>query len=112
MKKIFALLSTGFLVFLSSAIADQNRGIEKMELYGGERGKVSFPHHQHQKKLGDCKKCHDMFPQVSGSIESMKTEGKLKKKDVMNTLCIQCHSAEKKAGKPFGPVNCSECHVK
>ena len=80
MKKIIALLFTGFLIFLSSAIADQNKGAEKMELNGGTKGKVPFPHHQHQKRLGDCNKCHVMFSQVSGSIENMKTEGKLKKK--------------------------------
>jgi len=112
MKKILALLFTGFLFFISPAIADQNKGVEKMELNGGKRGKVPFPHHQHQKKLGDCNKCHDMFSQVSGSIENMKTEGKLKKKAVMNKLCIKCHKAEKKAGRPFGPVKCSECHVR
>ncbi|MFO7557737.1 MAG: cytochrome c3 family protein [Desulfobacterales bacterium] len=112
MKKIVALLVTGFLILLSSAIADQNKGTEKMELDGGSWGKVPFPHHQHQKRLEDCNKCHTMFPQMPGSIENLKTRGELKKKAVMNTLCIQCHRAEKKAGKPSGPVSCSECHVK
>ncbi|MBW1898294.1 MAG: cytochrome c3 family protein [Deltaproteobacteria bacterium] len=112
MKKIFALLFTGFLIFLSSAIADQNKGAEKMEIYGGKKGKVHFPHRRHQKNLVDCNKCHDMFPQLSGTIENMKTEGKLKKKAVMNKLCLNCHRVEKKAGRPFGPLKCSECHVK
>jgi hypothetical protein len=112
MKPMLALLFTGFLLFLSPVNAAQNSGAEKMELYGGNNGKISFPHHQHQKILGDCNKCHSTFPQRSGSIESLKAEGKLKKKAVMNTVCIQCHRAEKKAGRPSGPVKCSECHIK
>jgi len=112
MKQILELFFIGFLLFLSPANADQNRGAEKMELYGGKNGKVHFPHHRHQTVLNDCSKCHSTFPQRSGSIESMKTEGKLKKKAVMNAVCIQCHRAEKNAGRPSGPVKCSECHIK
>jgi len=111
MKWIPVLLFTSFVLILSPANADQNMGAEKIEL-DGNYGKVSFPHRQHQKRLGDCGKCHKVFPQQSGSIESMKTEGKLEKKAVMNTVCIQCHRAEKNAGRPSGPVMCSHCHIK
>ena len=41
-----------------------------------------------------------------------KTKKKLEKKHVMNKLCIKCHKAEKKAGKPYGPTTCSKCHIR
>jgi hypothetical protein len=92
--------------------ADVNKGAEKMELYGGKKGKIPFSHHLHQERLVDCNTCHTLFPQVAGSIEKMKSEGKLKKKQVMNTLCIKCHKSLKKAQKDHGPVTCSKCHLK
>ena len=81
-------------------------------LFGGKRGKVPFPHHQHQNNLGDCKICHSVFPQKSGIIEKLKSEGKLKKKYVMNKLCTKCHKEKKKAGEKSGPVACAKCHIK
>jgi len=97
---------------LATTMADQNKGAAKMELDGGKRGKVPFPHHQHQENLGDCKICHTLFPQKSGSIAELQTEGKLKKKDVMNKLCTKCHKEKKKAGQKSGPTTCKKCHLK
>ena len=91
---------------------DQNNGANHIELEGGKRGRVPFPHHQHQENLGDCTICHTVFPQKSGSIEELKAQGQLKKKYVMNKLCTKCHKETKKAGKKTGPTTCAKCHIK
>jgi len=91
---------------------DQNKGAESIEIEGGKRGKVPFPHRQHQERLVDCQTCHSVFPQKSGSIEELKAQGKLKKKHVMNKLCTKCHKETKKAGKKTGPTTCAKCHIK
>jgi len=90
--------------------ADQDKGPADISLYGGKKGEVPFPHRLHQDNLGDCKTCHDVFPQKKGSIESLKAEGKLKKKHVMNKLCTKCHRQMKKAGEKSGPTTCTKCH--
>ncbi|WP_155312140.1 cytochrome c3 family protein [Desulfosarcina ovata] len=56
--------------------------------------------------------CHSVFPQETGAIETMKASGALTSKQVMNAQCIKCHKAEKRAGKPFGPLTCNTCHVR
>ena len=94
------------------ALAVENKGAAEMQLPGGERGDVPFPHHLHQSKLVDCKICHDVFPQEKGSIERLKKEGKLKPKYVMNKQCTKCHRAKKREGSKSGPVTCKQCHIK
>ena len=83
-----------------------------MTLEGGSRGRVPFPHLRHQTGLRDCQVCHALFPQERLSIERLKSEGQLVKKQVMNTLCIKCHRAEASAGNPSGPKTCAQCHVR
>ena len=95
-----------------SSMESQDKGAHDIELQGGKRGKVPFPHHQHQEKLSDCKLCHSVFPQKAGSIEELKAQGKLKKKYVMNKLCTKCHKQKKKAGQKAGPTTCAKCHIK
>jgi len=102
----------GILFFAALVPAVENKGAEHLSLYGGKTGEVPFPHHQHQKALGDCKICHDIFPQESGSIERLKAQGKLKKKLIMNTQCIKCHKAKKNEGEKTGPTSCKQCHNK
>ena len=103
-------------IVIGSSIAfsdnDQEKGANHIELEGGKRGKVPFPHQQHQENLGDCTICHAVFPQKPGSIEELKAQGKLKKKHVMNKLCTKCHKETKKAGKKTGPTTCAKCHIK
>jgi hypothetical protein len=106
---IVALIS-GSVAAVSPAV--ENQGAEKIELDGGKRGNVLFPHRQHQKNLGDCQICHSVFPQEPGAIEKLKTQGTLKKRYVMNKLCTKCHRAKKKAGQPSGPTSCAKCHIK
>jgi len=89
-----------------------DKGAANIELEGGKRGKVPFPHRQHQGKLDDCQICHAVFPQKAGSITALKSEGKLKKKYVMNKLCTKCHKQKKKAGLKSGPTTCKQCHIK
>jgi hypothetical protein len=96
----------------AGALATQNKGAENIEINGGKRGRVPFPHHQHQAQLGDCKICHSVIPQKIGGIEELKAEGKLKKKYVMNKLCTKCHRETKRAGQKSGPTTCTKCHIK
>ena len=111
MKKI-VLLMTLFTVFGVFAYANQNKGAKEITMFGGKRGEVPFTHAKHQERLGDCNVCHSLFPQSTGAVEALKKKGDLKKKHVMNKLCVKCHRTEQKAGKPYGPVACSKCHVK
>jgi hypothetical protein len=111
MKKMI-IVCVSFLFFASIVFA-MNRGQEKMNIDGGKRGIVPFPHHVHQKALADdCNSCHQVFPKKSGIIKQMKTEKKLKSKEIMNTQCIKCHKDLRKKNKPHGPTSCSQCHVK
>jgi hypothetical protein len=93
-------------------VAETNNGAEEITLDGGKKGSVWFPHREHQNNLGDCKKCHDLFPQEPGSIQKMKADGELKKKQVMKKKCLSCHRKMKKANKPAGPTSCKKCHQK
>ena len=104
------VLTAGAIVVNSVAI--ENEGAENIELFGGKRGKVPFPHRLHQKNLGDCQICHSVFPQETGAIEELKSAGTLKKKYVMNKLCTKCHKQNKRAGQPSGPTSCKKCHIK
>jgi hypothetical protein len=107
-----AVVMIVFLVGLAAALAaaEQNKGAEKIELEGGTRGLVMFPHRQHQDNLADCNACHDLFPQEAGAIEKLKAEGTLKRQQVMNKQCIHCHKDRKRAGETTGPLTCSKCH--
>jgi hypothetical protein len=110
-----ALISICIVIAGSSvafSVVDKNKGAANIEIDGGKKGKVPFPHRQHQERLVDCKICHSVFPQKPGSIKELKGQGKLKKKYVMNKLCTKCHKAKKKAGQKSGPTKCSKCHIK
>jgi uncharacterized membrane protein len=114
---IFLLLCLGMLMVaagspVTSGFATENKGAAEIELPGGTRGAVPFPHHRHQDKLGDCEICHSVFPQKAGIIEALKAEGKLKKKEVMNKQCTGCHRQKKKEGIKTGPTTCAKCHIK
>jgi hypothetical protein len=114
--KLSVVLISIAAIIIASSVAfsnnNQNKGAESIEIDGGKRGKVPFPHRQHQDRLVDCKICHSVFPQKPGSIKELKAQGKLKKKYVMNNLCRKCHKAKKKAGQKSGPTKCSKCHIK
>jgi hypothetical protein len=110
--KVIAGLIIGMMVIAAVSLAVENKGAKELEMPGGVRGNVPFPHHLHQNALGNCDVCHILFPQVRGSIETLKAEGKLKRKQVMNTLCTKCHRKRMKAGQKSGPISCSTCHQK
>ena len=100
-------------VFISTiGLAVENKGAEKIQIDGGSKGKISFKHRKHQDRLGDCNVCHTMFPQEPQSLTRLKKNGQLKRKYIMNKLCIKCHKAEKKAGNKAGPTKCSKCHIR
>jgi len=108
---IIALFILLWVVFASVAPAAK-QGPATIDIYGGESGKVHFPHADHQKRIDDCNVCHSVFPQEKDAIKKMKEKGAIKAKKVMNLQCIKCHKAEKRAGKPSGPTTCKTCHVK
>jgi cytochrome c-type protein NrfB len=91
---------------------DQNKGAENIKIMAGSMAPVTLPHHLHQKVVNDCNACHDLFPQTLGSINELKSQQKLKKQQVMNGKCIQCHKARKEAGQESGPTECNKCHVR
>ena len=70
-SNLLLLIAIGLVAASSVAISgtDQNKGAAEIKLAGGTRGKVPFPHHQHQEVLGDCNICHSAFEQKSGIIE-------------------------------------------
>ena len=109
------LISIAAIVIASSvafSTNEQDKGAENIEMEGGKRGKVPFPHHQHQNKLVDCNICHSLYPQKAGIIEELKAAGTLKKKQVMNKQCTKCHKQKKKEGLKAGPTTCAKCHMK
>jgi hypothetical protein len=107
---LIAGIACGAWIAVSSAA--ENKGAEKIEIYGGQRGDVLLPHRRHQKNLGDCQICHSVFPQKAGIIKELKAGGQLKPKFVMNKLCTKCHREKKEAGQPSGPTTCTKCHIK
>ena len=111
-KTILLLIIFVILFTVTIVAAVKNEGAKDIEIYGGSKGKVPFPHHMHQTNLEDCNICHSLFPQKLNSINDLKTKGQLKKKQVMRKLCIKCHKTEKRAGNKTGPTQCSKCHIK
>jgi hypothetical protein len=110
-KIVFSLIFCFFLVCSINAMV-QDMGAEHITLDGGRTGSVPFPHRIHQDSSGNCEQCHEMFPQQQGSIDQLKKEGNLKKKQVMNQLCTKCHRQKKREGVKSGPTSCTGCHVK
>lgn len=109
---VVAIVTALIFILPMAAANAANRGPDRIDIFGGKRGKIPFPHAKHQDNLKDCNICHSVFPQEADAIKTLKAQGTLKKKKVMNLQCIKCHKQEKKAGKPHGPVTCSTCHVK
>ena len=112
-KLIFPLILGGILLYTAIAGSGdniENIGPEIILLSGGKMRDVHFPHHRHQDALGDCNICHDLFPKKIGGIEELKRQGKLKKKQVMQDHCIDCHRKMKSAGRNTGPTSCARCH--
>ena len=114
-KWVFLWIFTIILVYAGLAGSDtdiENKGAEIILISGGKARDVHFPHHRHQNVLGDCNICHDLFPQKLGSIEELKRQGRLKRKQVMREHCIDCHKKMKAAGQRTGPTSCARCHRK
>ncbi|MCJ7617986.1 MAG: cytochrome c family protein [Desulfobacterales bacterium] len=110
-SKIFLSIIMLILLAPFSYSSEQNTGSENIVLEGGRMGKVSFPHHIHQNALGDCDRCHNLFPKTSKSIEKLKAEGKLGKKEIMN-YCRDCHNTKAINKEKAGPTSCKACHQK
>lgn len=101
------------LLGVAGWVLAQTSGAETVIFEKGKMPQVTFPHHQHQKTLeGNCNACHDLFPMTAGAIKDLINREKLKKQQVMNEKCLQCHKDRVKAGLSAGPVKCTECHVR
>lgn len=100
-----------FCCLMAVSVAARFEGRQEMVLEGGRIGGVFFPHHRHQSALDDCNRCHAVFPQSEGAIETLKAQNRLAKKQVMDQ-CRDCHKQMAGANKPTGPVTCKSCHVK
>jgi hypothetical protein len=115
-EKLILLLMFGGILFYTGIAGSgtdvENKGAEIILLPGGKMRDIHFPHRRHQDALGDCNICHDLFPQKLGSIVELKNQGKLKKKQVMQEHCIDCHKKMKSAGWNTGPTSCGRCHRK
>ena len=109
-KWVAGIILSGFISTI--ALAMENKGPADIQIYGGSRGTIPFPHRIHQERLSNCKTCHAFFPQESQSLAKLKKNGQMKPKKVMNKLCLKCHKAEKKAGNKAGPTKCSKCHIR
>jgi hypothetical protein len=110
-RKLIIFFMLCFFLLLSTIAVSQNKGAANMVLQGGKLGSVPFSHHLHQNAIRDCNICHTLFPQVAGSIEKLKAEGKVKKKEPMDH-CVECHKKEATTGNKALPTKCSECHKK
>lgn len=100
-----------FLLSVGNSLAEDNKGAASIVLKGGSSGAVTFPHDRHQKIFVDCKPCHELFGKESQVIDKMKTDGRLKKKEVMN-MCKNCHKDLSVKGEKAGPTACKDCHKK
>ena len=109
--KLSVIFIIGTILAPLLLIAAQNRGAEDILLFGGNKGDVTFPHRIHQAALGDCDQCHNLFPQAEGSIEDLKANKRLEKKQVMKE-CRNCHKSKKEIGEKTGPTGCKACHSK
>jgi cytochrome c-type protein NrfB len=110
--KIFFISFMSILFIIKPGFSEPDPGAETIILQGGQSGSVPFPHKLHQDIVKDCGICHELFKQEIGTIEKLKSENKLKAKQVMNTQCLQCHRDNKNAGKASGPISCTTCHSK
>ena len=111
-KAIIVGVSIMSFAFIGAAFADNDNGAETMVLQGGKPGNVTFPHKDHQERLGEnCDACHALFAKEAGSIEKAIAAGTMKKKDAMKN-CVDCHKAEKAKNAPAGPTTCKKCHKK
>ena len=107
-----ALMIPGNVMSVASDKAEMAVGDADIEIAGGEKGNVHFPHRRHQESLGDCNICHRFFKKEARSIETLKANGELIKKQIMNSLCLKCHRAENEKGNKSAPTSCSKCHIK
>ena len=113
-EKILPLLLIGTLLlgigYISFAAAVKDRGAEIILIKGGKARDIHFPHQMHQTALENCDVCHTLFPKKVDGIAELKAQGKLKKKQVMQEHCIDCHKKMKAEGRKTGPRSCARCH--
>ena len=112
--KLRPLLLIGALIvsagFIGITLATENKGAQIILIKGGKARDIHFPHHRHQTALENCDICHTLFPKKVGGIAELKAQGKLKKKQVMQEHCIDCHKKMRAEGRKTGPRSCARCH--
>ena len=110
-KLVLILALIAVLIPVSVVIGSEEEPAESMVLQGGGMGNVPFPHGRHQNIDVDCRPCHEMFAKKAQSIDTLKGDGTLKKKDVMS-MCKGCHKELTSKDQKAGPVKCNGCHKK
>jgi len=91
--------------FILSLVAIASENFNDVKIQGGFMGVITFPHSTHENSVDNCQKCHEIFPQKMGAIQTLKDSNALEKKYVMKTLCISCHKSN-----DSGPTMCYGCH--
>ncbi len=112
MKSCTFIIAVLFSIVITGDVyPKENRGAAEIILESGSRGNIAFPHSRHQDVISDCKTCHTLFPQKSGSIQALIAQGSLEKKQAM-TVCQSCHKDMASREEKTGPTRCSKCHDK
>lgn len=111
MKRLITFLIIATLAAVPALAEGPDRGKPEINLDGGRKGEVAFPHALHQDTLPDCQICHKAYPQEPGAIQKLMEEKKLKTQQVMRS-CIACHKQRKREKLSFGPTSCGDCHQK
>ncbi|MCP3922918.1 MAG: cytochrome c3 family protein [Desulfobacterales bacterium] len=109
MKKYLLLFIA--IVYCGVVFAEPT-GPEKITITGKKRGPVVLDHRKHQKITSTCLTCHSNFPKETNGLKAAISKDEIKKKFVMNKVCIKCHRSLKKTGKKHGPTACNKCHQK
>ena len=106
MKRIVvAFLAVAFVAVCAFGVVAGEKG-EATYTFDTKMGAVTFPHADHQAKVGDCKTCHHEGVEA-GACRTCHDGTKAPKfKDAAHKLCKDCH---KEKG---GPTNCKDCHKK
>lgn len=105
------------LVLLAATVANTARAqMNEPIVIPSRPGPVEFSHQSHR-GIG-CGVCHHTVK--DGPIErscrachTADSRDPVNSRDAFHSVCIACHLAERKAGRPSGPAKlCSECHLR
>ncbi|RMG20754.1 MAG: hypothetical protein D6729_02145, partial [Deltaproteobacteria bacterium] len=95
----------------ASKPARRNRGPKVVVFAAPKKGKVTFPHRDHQKRKIPCATCHHTLEPHQTPKACRTCHGEQPDAPAMRTAahkrCRACHKAKGK-----GPTACKDCHAK